>query len=250
MPKEIKQYGLIGFPLSHSFSPSYFKAKFEREKIANCHYDLFPLKKIEDFSALLEVQKNLSGLNVTIPYKEEIIPYLDEMDEIAKSVGAVNTIQFENGKLKGYNTDVIGFQESLSGIVQDFHTKALILGTGGAAKAIAYALDQMNIRYIFISRHPNNENEISYEYLTEKVLNKFLLIINTTPLGMSPDINISPLQNTQLLSKNHLVFDLIYNPEKTLLLQQAAQQGANIKNGQEMLELQAEASWDIWNTDK
>lgn len=240
----MKQYGLIGFPLSHSFSPGYFANKFEKEGIQDASYEAFPIERIELLSSLLK-EKSPLGLNVTIPYKEQVIPLLDDIDDLAKRVGAVNTLLYKDGKLKGYNSDVIGFGNSLQPLLKPNHTKALILGTGGAAKAVQVALEELGISYQYVSRQ-SNENVITYNDIDEELLNEYHLIIHTTPLGMYPNTDAKPDLPYDILTSDHLLFDLVYNPEKTAFLLEGEQRGAQIKNGLEMLHLQAEASWEIW----
>lgn len=242
----MRHFGLIGYPLSHSFSSNHFKNKFKSEKI-NADYTNFPLEKISDFTELLNKHDKLDGLNVTIPYKEQIIEYLDLVDDEAKSIGAVNTIKFHNNKLIGYNTDVYGFEESLKPLLEDFHSKALILGTGGAAKAVEYVLNKLEIWSVLVSRNPNGEHQISYNDLSNNILNEYLIIINTTPLGTYPDIGSYPNIDYNVMSKYHLMFDLVYNPSVTKFLEFGEKNGAITKNGLEMLEIQAEKSWEIWN---
>ncbi|MFY0253751.1 shikimate dehydrogenase family protein [Chitinophaga sp. 30R24] len=242
----MKIYGLIGYPLSHSFSKGFFKEKFEKENIAGCLYENFPIPAITELPNLLAQQPQLQGLNVTIPYKEAVIPYLDELSKAAAQIGAVNCIQIENGRKKGYNTDVIGFSKSLQPLLQPQHTHALVLGTGGAAKAIMYALQQLGIAYTVVSRKAGN-GAVPYESLTQSVMEQHTLIVNTTPLGMYPQVDTLPEIPYQHLTSRHLLYDLVYNPAETAFLQKGAAQGAAVKNGHEMLILQAEASWEIWN---
>ena len=238
----MKTFGLIGYPLTHSFSPSYFAQKFEQEGIIDAEYLSFELENIETFKTLLSKTK-IDGLNVTIPYKEEIIPFLDHLDETAAAVGAVNTIGFESEKCIGYNTDVIGFQESIKSLLSGIHKKAYILGTGGAAKAVKYALLSMGLEVQFVSRTPSS-NAIAYESLKIKSGD---VIVNTTPLGMYPKIDTCPAIDYDQLDASNILFDLVYNPHKTLFLDKGAAQGALTKNGLEMLYFQAEAAWKIWN---
>lgn len=242
----MKTYGLIGFPLSHSFSKGFFTKKFEEEQIAGHQYETFPIPAITEFPALLAQHPDLCGLNVTIPYKEQVIPYLDELSDAAAQIGAVNCIRFKDGKKKGFNTDVIGFRESLQPLLQPHHHKALVLGTGGAAKAVMYALQEMNIDYLVASRTPGN-GTVAYSSLDQATMEAYTLIINTTPLGMYPNVDACPDIPYEYITSRHLLYDLVYNPAETLFLQKGAAQGAVIKNGYEMLILQAEASWDIWN---
>lgn len=240
---KIRTYGLIGYPLGHSFSPKYFEEKFSVEGREDAQYLSFPLEKIEDFPKLL-ASYNLSGLNVTIPYKRQIIPYLDQLSPIAKETQAVNCIVFSKSKLIGHNTDVIGFEMSLLPLIGISKQKALILGTGGAAQAVAYVLKNLSIPYHFVSRESSNE-ALSYSEASKRLM-EFKLIINTTPIGMSPKLDECPFEDLSLLGKKHLCYDLIYNPEKTKFLQLAEAQGAKVKNGLEMLEIQANESWKLW----
>jgi shikimate dehydrogenase len=243
----MRQFGLIGYPLSHSFSKGYFTEKFLKEGIDDCHYDIFPLESIEDFVALCEQHKNLVGLNVTIPYKEKIIPFLDELNNEAAAIGAVNTIKFINGKKNGYNTDCYGFEMSLKPLLKPYHTNALILGTGGASKAVEYVLKKLGISFQYVSRN-KTANTINYDVLDERIIHHSKLIINSTPLGMYPNIENSPDISYDFITDKHLLYDLIYNPEETQFLKEGKQRGAQTKNGLEMLYLQAEKSWEIWNS--
>ncbi len=237
---------MIGYPLTHSFSKKYFTEKFQRENIPNCRYENFPIASIEEFPSLIQSQSLLVGLNVTIPYKEEVIHFLDDLDGTAKEIGAVNTIMKVNGKLIGYNTDVYGFMHSIKNLLQPAHSSALILGTGGSSKAVAFGLEKMGIEYDFVSRNPD-EKELRYEELDESVLHHYKVVINTTPLGMFPEVDVCPPIPYEYLTPSHLLFDLIYNPEETLFLKKGKERRAKIKNGLEMLQLQAEKSWKIWN---
>jgi shikimate dehydrogenase len=245
----IRCFGLFGKTLQHSFSPQYFEEKFQKTNILDAEYKAYPLERIEDFPALLTQVPNIAGLNVTIPYKETIIPYLDSLSEAAKSIGAVNTIEFlPNGTLRGHNTDVDGFLSTLL-LLKIFHsnlTSALVLGTGGASKAVCYVLESKNIHYKLVSRHPQ-KGQLGYSDLDRTLLKRYPLLINTTPLGMYPNINEAPLMNCQYLTKEHVLIDLIYNPEETLWLKNAKRQGAFTQNGLTMLKQQAEKAWQIWN---
>lgn len=245
----MQQYGLIGKSIQHSFSPSYFAKKFAKEGIQNAQYDLFPLKHIQDFPALIKSKNNWGGLNVTIPYKEQIIPYLDGLSEEAQEIGAVNTIAFEEGKLVGYNTDVLGFEEALLSLVPAAYTgiKGLILGTGGAAKAVAYVLEKLNLSYLYVSRKEAPQ-QLLYQQLTEPLLQEYHLIINTTPVGQYPSMEKAPDLPYNWLGAGHFLMDLIYNPAETLFLERGRAQGANTLNGLPMLEAQAEAAWRIWRS--
>ena len=242
----MKLYGLIGFPLSHSFSKKYFSEKFEKEGLNDCSYENFPLPDIEEVKKILALA-GLSGFNITIPYKEKILSYLDKETELVRKINACNCVKISAGKLIGHNTDVFGFQKSLEGIINpDVHQKALVLGTGGSSKAVKFALSNLGIEFLSISRKPA-ASSLSYEQITEQIIQSHKLIINTTPLGMFPNLVEAPPLPYQFISKDHLLFDLIYNPEKTLFLKKGEEQGATIKNGLEMLVLQAEESWRIWN---
>jgi len=245
----MRKFGLIGYPLSHSFSKKYFTQKFEVEGIIDCEYDLYPIEEIRLLTDVL-LDPHVEGLNVTIPYKLDVLSFLSEIDEAARAIGAVNCISIQ-GKgshriLKGYNTDAYGFEESLKPLLEASHNMALILGDGGAAKAVKYVLGRLNIPYLIVTRTPS-DHSILYEELTEDILQKYTLIINTTPLGMSPNVVSSPDIPYQYLTPNHLVYDLVYNPEETTFLNKARVHEATIKNGLEMLYLQAERSWYHWN---
>ncbi len=239
-----KRFGLIGKNIAYSFSKAYFTAKFERESYKDFTYENFDIPGIEGISNILK-EENVAGLNVTIPYKESIIPYLGALSATASEIGAVNTISFHAGKTVGHNTDYIGFRDSLAPILAPLHRNALILGTGGASKAVAYALKEMGIMYSFASS--SDKSAIRYEDLTETKCAEFQIIINATPLGTSPNTNVCPPLPYHAFTPNHIAYDLIYNPSETLFLKNAAAQGATVKNGHEMLVLQAEAAWKIWN---
>jgi len=246
-------YGLIGYPLRHSFSVRYFSEKFKKEKIVDSSYRNFSLERIEDFTEIIEKYPDLSGLNVTIPYKEKIIEYLDEVDDTAKKIGAVNTISIKNidGQkyLKGYNTDAPGFMKALRTVLNPEIKSALILGTGGASKAIDFALQQADIKTIFVSRTPTPvSGEISYANLNADVIHENLLIVNTSPLGTFPNSEECPNIPYNLLSGKHILFDLVYNPERTLFMKKGQERGAKTSNGYMMLVNQAEESWKIWNS--
>ena len=241
----MKTLGLIGFPLSHSFSKKYFSEKFEREHIEGWQYELFPLERIGELPDLLARNPSIVGLNVTIPYKEAVIPYLDMVDESA-TFGAVNTIKIENGQLHGFNTDVYGFEVSLKPLLKAHHTAALVLGTGGAAKAVVSVLERLGIAHRYVSRTPHEE-QFSYQNINKNVLDEYSLIVNTTPLGMYPKAAVCPDLPYEKLTKKHLLYDLVYNPDVTTFLKNGKKRGAAIKNGLEMLHLQAERAWSIWN---
>jgi shikimate dehydrogenase len=244
----MRRYGLIGYPLSHSFSQKYFTEKFQREGITGCVYDNFPLASIDEFAALIQQQADLHGLNVTIPYKEKVIPFLHAQSEVVKTIGACNCIRIENGELTGHNTDVVGFEESLRPLLQPHHKKALVLGTGGAAKAVHYVLNKLGIDFYEVSRTPCTTRQLSYQQVDEAVIKEHEVIINTSPLGMYPNIDECTPLPYQALTAKHYLFDLVYNPAKTLFLQKGEEQGAAIKNGHDMLIIQAEESWRIWNS--
>lgn len=242
----MRTFGLIGKSLQHSFSPRYFSEKFNKENIVNAEYLPFELEDISVFKDLLSSQKNLKGLNVTIPYKEVVIPFLDELSIAASTIGAVNTISFKDCKLIGDNTDVIGFKNSLTPLLKSSHKKALILGTGGASKAIQYVLNELSIPFQLVSRN-SSKKTISYQDSND-LIKSHTLIVNTTPLGTFPNLEESPKIAYEKVTTNHLMYDLVYNPEVTSFMKKSALNGATIKNGYEMLVMQAEASWKIWNT--
>ncbi len=245
-----RKFGLIGFPLSHSFSRKFFTEKFLDEGI-DAEYLNFELDNISQLSHVIASHPALKGLNVTIPYKEQVIKYLDSMDESAAVIHAVNTIKIlrsgHHVSLHGYNTDIHGFQESIRPLLQKYHHKALVLGTGGASKAVVKALENLKIDTILVSRNPEEKGELSYNDLDEDVMDNYNIIVNTTPIGTYPNIEGCPAIPFELITPKHLLFDLIYNPEVTEFLKQGKKRGATIKNGLEMLHLQALASWEIWN---
>lgn len=248
MEKKVqRQFGLIGKNIEYSFSRKYFFKKFSDDLFSDCTYENFDIATIEQFSDLITANPNLKGLNVTIPYKESIIPFLDKLSKKAMQIGAVNVINFtKSGKLKGYNSDCYGFSKSIQPLLQSHHLKALILGTGGAAKAVAFALKELGIIYTFVSRTSKNQG-ITYETINQTTFDDFQIIINCTPLGTSPNYDLFPDIPYDFFTEKHLAFDLIYNPEETLFLQKAKAKGATIKNGYEMLVFQAEKGWRIWN---
>ena len=264
----MRVFGLIGYPLSHSFSQKYFTEKFQRENIHDAEYKLFPLEDISELPLLLKEQPQLRGLNVTIPYKEAVLPYLHELDETAEAVGAVNCIKinvetqesrnvessFTPGsrilthKLTGYNTDVHGFRQSIKPFLEMHHERALILGTGGASKAVHYVLKQIGIDCHFVSREPaGREKHFSYEQLNQYVMQAFPLIINTTPLGMYPGVDQFPPLPYEHITSSHLLYDLVYNPAETEFLKLGKAKGATTINGLSMLHQQAEKAWEIWS---
>ncbi|UKT63679.1 shikimate dehydrogenase family protein [Pedobacter mucosus] len=246
----MKTYGLIGYPLSHSFSKKYFTEKFLAEGIVDHQYELFSIENINSLPDLLSQDPSLSGLNVTIPHKVSVLPFLDEIDVAAETIGAVNciSIRYFEGEtyLKGYNTDAFGFEESLKPLLKPQHQKALVFGDGGAAKAVKYTLDKLNIEYLVVVRK-KVAGTILYSELTPEVLTAHKLLINTTPLGMSPNFDTYPEIDYQYIGKDHLAYDLVYNPLKTSFLEKTEAQGAETKNGLEMLHKQAEKAWSIWN---
>jgi shikimate dehydrogenase len=244
----MRNFGLIGYPLSHSFSPAYFSAKFEREGILGCSYDLFPIDSIDKFPGLLVNNPELEGINVTIPYKKSIIPFLNTATEAVNKIAACNCIKIENGNVAGHNTDVIGFEKSLLPLLTNSHTHALILGTGGSAAAVEFVLEKLAIPYSFVSRtRTMTKQSLTYPELTDEILDKNKLIINTTPLGMYPRVDSCPDIPYRFLTPEHYLFDLVYNPIETLFIKKGAERGAITKNGADMLAIQAEESWNIWN---
>jgi shikimate dehydrogenase len=238
-------YGIIGYPLTHSFSPGYFTGKFMKEGI-DAVYRAFEIQDIDALPGLLKDHQDLKGLNVTIPYKQSVIPFLDAIDDTAAAVGAVNCIAINNGHTKGYNTDIIGFSQSLQPLLQSLHTQALILGTGGGSYAVAHVLDTLSIPYKKVSRK-KQENVLTYDELNSEMISEYKLIINTTPLGMYPSVEACPPIPYKAISTQHLLYDLIYNPALTQFLRMGQEHGAAVKNGMQMLEIQAEESWNIWN---
>ncbi len=261
----MKKYGLIGFPLTHSFSKKYFTEKFEREKIKDAEYELFPLEHIKDLQDMLDMHPDIRGLNVTIPHKVNVLKYLDWIEHDARTAGAVNCIRViaespilasflgevgvsgHDFRLEGFNTDIYGFETSLKPLITDEHETALVLGDGGAARAVKCALDNLGINMTVVTRKPTPKG-ILFKDLKPYHIKRHKLIINTTPLGTAPNFDECPPIPYEALTPGHLLYDLVYNPEKTLFLKKGEEQGAKIKNGYEMLTLQAEKSWDIWNS--
>jgi len=239
-------YGIIGNPLSHSFSPGYFRKKFATLNLPE-QYEMFPLADISELNPLLKNHPDIQGLNVTIPFKVAVLPYLDRLHITAENIGAVNCIRIRNGLRTGFNTDAPAFAQTLQPLLKNHHRRALVLGTGGAAQAIVFALKKLNIPFTLVSRK-KAYSAISYEELTAAVLAAHTIIINTTPLGMAPLVEQCPPIPYAYLGKEHLLYDLIYNPSQTLFLQRGAAQGAVTQNGYDMLIAQAEASWSIWNS--
>jgi shikimate dehydrogenase len=261
----MKHYGLIGYPLSHSFSKKFFTEKFEKEHITDVKYDLFPIEHISELPGILKANPHLCGLNVTVPHKISVLKYLDWVQHDAKSAGAVNCIRImaespveaafsgeigikgHDFRLEGYNTDIYGFEQSLKPLLKDHHDQALVLGDGGAAKAVKCVLESLGINFRVVTRkaHPGN---LLFSDLTARHIKQHQIIINTTPLGMLPHVDECPPIPYEAITDDHLLYDLIYNPEKTLFLQKGEEMGAAIKNGYEMLILQAEQSWEIWTS--
>jgi len=238
-------YGLIGMPLAQSFSKKYFTEKFEKEGIPDAAYELFPLENISLIKNLLATAPELKGLNVTIPYKEQVIPFLSGLSDEATEIGACNCIKISNGRLTGFNTDAPAFKQSLLPQLQSHHKKALILGTGGAAKAVLYVLQSLGIEYAYVSR--SKGAGFTYGELNKAIVQEYPLIVNSTPLGSFPKVDTAPDIPYEYLSADNYLYDLVYNPAKTLFLQKGEERGAAIKNGYEMLVGQAELSWQIWN---
>ena len=243
------KYGLIGYPLGHSFSIGYFNEKFQNEKI-DAEYFNFEIPTIDDFLEILAMNPELKGLNVTIPYKEKVMQFLDHVSPEARAIGAVNVIKVDNstGKtvLTGYNSDVIGFTDSIKPMLMPYHKKALVLGTGGASKAIYYGLQQLGLEPVYVSRY-QRPGTIQYESITPEVIKEYNVIVNCTPCGMYPHVDECPNLPYEAMDNHNILYDLIYNPDQTLFLQKGKAQGAQVKNGLEMLLLQAQAGWEIWN---
>jgi len=244
----MKLYGLIGYPLGHSFSKQYFTEKFVREGLEDCVFEAFPIKSITEFDSLLYTNPDLKGLGVTIPYKEQVLPFVDEQSDEVRFIGATNSIKITGKRRIAYNTDIIGFEQSFIKGLQPSHTKALVLGTGGASKAVQYVLKKSGIQYLVVTRNEVlREGFINYNAIDKKIMDENRIIINCTPVGMSPNENATPELPYELITSNHYLYDLVYKPAKTLFLQKGEAVGATIKNGYEMLLIQAEASWKIWN---
>lgn len=246
----MKVFGLIGYPLGHSFSKQYFTEKFAGEGITNCSFEAFPIPSINEFPALLQSNPELKGLSVTIPYKEQVLQFADELSEEVKAIGATNSIKIINGKLIAYNTDIVGFEKSFLKSLQPYHTKALVLGTGGASKAVQYVLRKLSIDYLIVTRNYDQQpGHITYADIDASLMKEYSVIINCTPVGMYPNENVAPHIPYDQLNASHYLYDLVYKPAKTLFLQQGEKMGAVIENGYDMLLLQAEESWRIWNED-
>ncbi len=250
----MRQFGLIGYPLSHSFSQKFFTEKFLRENIVNAQYENFPLATIESFAALWKEHPSLEGLNVTIPYKKEVIAFLQHSSPVVQAIKACNCIRKFNNELYGYNTDVIGFEKSLLPFLKAHHTHALILGTGGASAAVQWVLQKLNIQYQVVSRKSKTIEEntelkasLSYDQLSNSIIESHTLIINTSPLGMFPNVNEAPPIAYDAITAQHHLYDLVYNPIETLFMKNGLAKGATVQNGLDMLHIQAEESWTIWN---
>ncbi len=242
------RFGLVGKDISYSFSQQHFIKKFKALKLNDHAYQNFDISSIDGFSAMIAKAENLKGLNVTIPYKQAVIPFLDEMDAEAKEIGAVNTIKFlKNKRIKGYNTDVYGFEKSIRPFLEKTHQKALILGTGGASKAVNFVLKKLGIEVMFVSRTPEGDKAIAYKDLSAAIMTSHTIIVNCTPIGTHPRIDECPDIPYQYLTDKHVLYDLIYNPSTTLFLKKGQHKNTKICNGLKMLELQAEKSWEIWN---
>ena len=245
----MKLYGLIGYPLIQSFSKKYFTEKFIQEAITDCLFELFPLEEITEFPPLIQAHGNLRGLAVTIPYKEKVIPFLSALDDEAKAIGAVNCICVYGSTLKGYNTDVRGFEKSFVPLLKKNHSRALVLGTGGASKAVQFVLKKLGIEYLLVSRQ-RSERTICYEDLDEKYLQTYPVIINCTPVGMVPNEQYAPAIPYEYIGAHNYLYDLIYKPSETKFLQEGKRRGAIVKNGYEMLIIQAEENWRLWNKEQ
>jgi len=244
----MRKFGLIGYPLGHSFSGNYFREKFRQAAITDCVYSLYELESISRLPDILK-DPDLEGLNVTIPYKESVIPFLHKKDPVVTAIGASNCIRISDGKLEGFNTDVVGFEKSLDEKLTGNYQFALILGSGGSSKAVGWVLQKKGIRFLFVSRKPTGQSDqILYSDLNRELMQTHTLLINTTPLGMFPDTGTCPDLPYEFTGPDHYFFDLVYNPAKTLFLEKGEAAGARIKNGADMLAIQAEASWHIWNS--
>jgi shikimate dehydrogenase len=240
------KYGIIGFPLGHSFSRGFFTEKFAREGI-DAQYLNFEIPDVAMLGDILRENPELRGLNVTLPHKQAVIPLLDELSDEAREIGAVNVIRIRDGRLKGFNSDIIGFTESIRPLLQPHHTKALILGTGGASRAIRVGLSRLGIEWTYVTRSPR-EGMFAYSDLTPEVMEEYTVIVNCSPVGMFPKVDQAPAIPYELLTPKHLLFDCVYNPEDTLFMKKGREQRAIVKNGLEMLHLQAVASWEFWNS--
>lgn len=246
----MKLFGLIGYPLGHSFSKQYFTEKFEKEGIVDCTFEAFPIASIDEFPVLLKNNPALKGLSVTIPYKEQVLQFVDELSEEVKAIGATNSIKIVDGKLTAYNTDIVGFERSFVKLLQPYHKKALVLGTGGASKAVQYVLDKLGIVFLVVTRNKEGKpDHITYNEIDEALMKEYLVIINCSPVGMYPNDAIVPAIPYDLIAADHYLYDLVYKPAETLFLKNGKEKGAAAENGYEMLLLQAEESWRIWNSE-
>lgn len=239
------KYGIIGYPLGHSFSRAFFTEKFQREHI-DAEYVNFEIPSADMLPGIVQANPNLRGLNVTLPHKEAVIPMLDELSDEAKEIGAVNVIRVRDGRLKGFNSDIIGFMDSIRPLLKPWHQHALVLGTGGASRAIRVGLQRLGIEWTYVSRTPA-PGRLTYAELTTQLMEHYQVIVNCSPVGMFPRVDACPDIPYQLLTGRHLLYDLVYNPQETLFLKRGAEHGAAVKNGLEMLHLQALASWRFWN---
>ncbi|MEJ7625360.1 MAG: shikimate dehydrogenase [Ferruginibacter sp.] len=246
----MNEYGLIGNPLQHSFSKKYFTEKFQKEGLTNCSFELFPLNTISELEAILHSHKDLKGLAVTIPYKVAVLPYLNNIDKAADEMGAVNCIRIDKEKLTGFNTDVIGFEKSFAPLLENHHLKALVLGTGGASRAVQYVLKKLGIPFLIVTRSTPLAEQVNYNFINREVIINYPVIINCTPAGMFPNENTLPEIPYQYLTERNYLYDLVYKPEETLFLKEGKKAGAIVKNGMEMLIIQAEENWRIWNDKK
>lgn len=244
----MRLFGLIGYPLAQSFSKKYFDEKFENEGLTDCRFENFPIDRIEQLSSLLIERPGLQGLAVTIPYKQQVLPYLHSSEHIPKGLPACNCIRIKNGMLYGYNTDYIGFEKSFAPLLQSHHQKALVLGNGGATAAVIFVLAKHAINFEIVSREIHDGSTLTYQDIDEKIIREHTVIINTTPLGMYPKTEEYPPIPYQFISEKHLCYDLVYNPDQTIFLKKAQANGAVIKNGGDMLVLQAVENWRIWNS--
>lgn len=246
----MRLFGLIGYPLGHSFSKQYFTEKFEREGLTDCVFEAFPIKSIIEFNGLLKAHPQLIGLGVTIPYKEQVLAYVNDFSDEVKYIGATNSIKITGNKLKAFNTDIIGFKESFGSLLKPTHKKALVLGTGGASKAVQYVLKNSGIDFLVVTRNELKKSGfINYGNIDQKTMIEYTVIINCTPVGMSPNEHVAPDIPYHLLTPEHYLYDLVYKPDKTRFLQKGEEYGSTIQNGYDMLVIQAEASWKIWNSE-
>jgi shikimate dehydrogenase len=243
----MKRFGLIGYPLGHSFSKKFFTEKFEKEGLNDHVYELFPIESIDHLPQVLKEHPDLHGLNVTIPYKKDVVKYLD-VSQLPEGMSACNCIRVQDGKLEGFNTDVLGFERSFVSALKPYHKKALVLGNGGATAAVVYALKKLKIDHRIVSRKLHDGSDLTYSDITPQIIKEHTVIINTTPVGTYPAVDECPDIPYEYITPQHYLFDLIYNPSKTFFLKKGEERGAEIKNGYEMLVIQAEESWKIWNT--